>query len=259
MKKSAKFSSSEIELTLTELDGGKEESCPSLHSLIVVESGQGELAVEGGIVSVAAGDVILTRPLAYRRICSSENINYISLLFLPEMICPEGDPISRVLDFEGHARIYRDARAAVLLPRILEGLQLADELDEPFKHQYSLSVVRQALTALCSLSGEGMISAEDELGARICEYINENLREDLSLEKIARAFFISKFYLCRAFKEYIGSSIHGYIVAKRISLAKGLIDSGESASSVAYKVGFGDYSAFYRAYVKHVGRAPTQK
>jgi AraC-like DNA-binding protein len=39
--------------------------------------------------------------------------------------------------------------------------------------------------------------------------------------------------------------------------AKQLIESGETASSAAYKVGFGDYSSFYRAYVKVIGRSPT--
>ena len=36
-----------------------------------------------------------------------------------------------------------------------------------------------------------------------------------------------------------------------------MIEGGESASGAAYKVGFGDYSAFYRAYVKIVGKSPT--
>ena len=39
--------------------------------------------------------------------------------------------------------------------------------------------------------------------------------------------------------------------------AKQLIESGETASGAAYRVGFGDYSAFYRAYVKVLGVAPT--
>jgi homocysteine S-methyltransferase len=41
------------------------------------------------------------------------------------------------------------------------------------------------------------------------------------------------------------------------TLAKQLIEAGETASRAAYRVGFGDYSAFYRAYVKIVGKSPT--
>jgi AraC-like DNA-binding protein len=39
--------------------------------------------------------------------------------------------------------------------------------------------------------------------------------------------------------------------------ARQLIESGTTAAGAAEKVGFGDYSAFYRAYVKIVGKSPT--
>jgi AraC-like DNA-binding protein len=75
--------------------------------------------------------------------------------------------------------------------------------------------------------------------------------------QLAKRFFVSKYYLCRAFKKHNGISVHGYVNQKRVMYAKQLIESGETASSAAYRVGFGDYSAFYRAYVKIVGRSPS--
>ena len=100
---------------------------------------------------------------------------------------------------------------------------------------------------------------ERELGARVIKYLNEHIYKVVSLDKIAKKFFVSKFYLCRAFKKHNGISVHGYINQKRVMYAKQLIESGESASAAAYRVGFGDYSAFYRAYVKLIGRAPTSQ
>jgi AraC-like DNA-binding protein len=88
-------------------------------------------------------------------------------------------------------------------------------------------------------------------------YLNENLTRDMNLDTIARRFFVSKYYLCRAFKKHNGVSVHGYINHKRIMYAKQLIEQGDTASGAAYKVGFGDYSAFYRAYVKIIGKSPT--
>ena len=102
-----------------------------------------------------------------------------------------------------------------------------------------------------------MINNEGELGARVIRYLNENITRDVSLDSLAKRFFVSKYYLCRAFKKHNGISVHGYINQKRVMYAKQLIESGETASGAAYKVGFGDYSAFYRAYVKLVGKAPT--
>ena len=70
---------------------------------------------------------------------------------------------------------------------------------------------------------------------------------------------MSKFYLCRAFKEYAGISLFSYITAKRIVMADQLIERGEPATDVAYKVGFGSYSSFYRAYVKQNGHPPVRE
>ena len=100
---------------------------------------------------------------------------------------------------------------------------------------------------------------EGELGARVIKYLNEHIDKDVSLDKLAKRFFVSKYYLCRAFKKHNGISIHGYVNHKRVMYAKQLIESGETASAAAYRVGFGDYSAFYRAYIKLIGRSPTSQ
>lgn len=252
------FSSSTVEAHTERLSAGEQESCSDFHRLIFIGSGEGELAVEGGSSNVKPGDVILTRPMAYCRFSTREALEYTSVSFLLDEVIKEGDPLFGKLSLSGFAKVYSAEEIAEPLSLALSTLACADSFAEEYKREYAHSVLRQALIILLSRFGENIQGNEDSLGARICEYVNENITSELSLEKIARAFFISKFYLCRAFKSYVGSSIHGYVVQKRIGLAKRLIDSGESASSVAYKVGFGDYSAFYRAYVKHVGKAPTQ-
>ena len=107
-----------------------------------------------------------------------------------------------------------------------------------------------------SLIDEYQKYALDDLAVK---YLNEHIDRDVSLDKLAKKFYVSKYYLCRAFKKHNGISVHGYINQKRVMYAKQLIESGETASAAAYRVGFGDYSAFYRAYVKIVGRAPTSQ
>ena len=109
------------------------------------------------------------------------------------------------------------------------------------------------------LMQEKILRYGDEIGAKVARYINTYLDKNITLDEIASKFFLSKYYLCRMFKKYSGVSIHAYINHKRVMYAKQLIDSGENASAAAYKVGFGDYSAFYRAYVKALGKPPTSK
>ena len=91
----------------------------------------------------------------------------------------------------------------------------------------------------------------------VLNYINSNLENDLSIDTIASEFFISKYYLMRKFKNQIGSSIHNYVVQKRLILARSLISDGLSMSSVCSRCGFNYYSSFVRAFKKVFGVSPS--
>lgn len=89
--------------------------------------------------------------------------------------------------------------------------------------------------------------------APILTFIDNNLDGDLSLGALEKQFYINASYLSRIFKKCIGSSIHEYIVYKRISKAKKLIAEGLSASEVCSLCGFNDFSNFSRMFKRTVG------
>jgi len=85
--------------------------------------------------------------------------------------------------------------------------------------------------------------------SQIMTYINRNIGEELSLEKISRALFISKYHMCRIFKETTRMSIAGYILSQRLSLAKNMLISTEkSISEIALTCGFSGFSYFSRVF-----------
>lgn len=92
---------------------------------------------------------------------------------------------------------------------------------------------------------------------RIIRYLNKNLSANISLDDICRKFFISKSQLCRLFKKATGTTIWQYITIKRLNQARLLLREGEKPTKVCFECGFNDYSAFYRAYVKHYGHGPN--
>lgn len=98
----------------------------------------------------------------------------------------------------------------------------------------------------------------EPLGARAVRYLNAHITEPLSLDTVAGEFYVSKYYLCRAFKRHNGISVMGYLAGKRVMLARRMIEEGEVASVAAERVGFSDYSTFYRAYRKAYGKPPKQ-
>ena len=130
---------------------------------------------------------------------------------------------------------------------------------EKEKRAYLRALLSELLVLLSASEKSLPTRVKAPLADRVARYINLNIQGELALEQIARRFFVSKFYLCRAFKQARGYSIHSYIVECRLKYADELISLGETISSAAYKAGFSDYSTFYRAYVKKYKTPPSQK
>ena len=92
----------------------------------------------------------------------------------------------------------------------------------------------------------------------LLRYINHNLTEDLSIETLARKYYLSKYHMMRKFKEETGYTIHNYIISKRLLLARTKISEGPPILKAAQLSGFSDYTTFSRAYKKQFGTAPSQ-
>ena len=92
----------------------------------------------------------------------------------------------------------------------------------------------------------------------LLRYINHNLTEDLSIETLARKYYLSKYHMMRKFKEETGYTVHNYIISKRLLLARTKISEGTPILKAAQLSGFSDYTTFSRAYKKQFGTAPSQ-
>ena len=93
----------------------------------------------------------------------------------------------------------------------------------------------------------------------LLHYINQNLTEDLSIETLAKKYYLSKYHMMRKFKDETGYTIHNYIVNKRLLLARTKIREGMPVLKAAQLSGFTDYTTFSRAYKKQFGTAPSQQ
>ncbi len=88
------------------------------------------------------------------------------------------------------------------------------------------------------------------------DYINKNYAQELDLETIAKASYVSVSQLCRLFRRYCSTTVTRFIVSKRITMAKKLLTEGKSVMEVAFLSGFNDYAHFIRTFKKIVGVPP---
>ena len=237
------------------------DHCHDKYEITYLISPVGRYIVEGSEHKVTRGTLILVNPMSYHNVALDSDSKteaytiYFNKKGLPEMVNSLLDRICEGAEERG--LIFPSALVSEPLADCFERFSLCDRLSGDERDAYLSAVLSEIIVLLSAAEGERMRASEDELGARVARYLNSNIHKNLSLEKLARRFFVSKYYLCRAFKSYSGISLHAYVNQKRIIYAKQLIESGITASDAAERVGFGDYSAFYRAYVRIVGHSPT--
>lgn len=90
----------------------------------------------------------------------------------------------------------------------------------------------------------------------VLEFLKSNLHNKLSLNDIARNFYVSKYHLCHQFKEYTGFTINEYLINSRIIQAKKYLREGLSVQEAGEKSGFNDNSHFIRTFSKLSGISP---
>jgi YesN/AraC family two-component response regulator len=92
----------------------------------------------------------------------------------------------------------------------------------------------------------------------VIAYLNEHYTEDINLDILEKEFFLTKSYLCKAFRKATGLTIFNYIQKKRLTNVQELLETGMDITSAARISGFRDYSSFYRAHKKEFGETPRQ-
>jgi len=99
---------------------------------------------------------------------------------------------------------------------------------------------------------------KDSKISEILSYINENAMHKFTMDDLSEAVNISKYHMCRMFKESMGTTIGTFILSKRLSLAKHmLLETNFSITEIANKVSFSSPAAFSALFTKEIGCSPT--
>ena len=93
---------------------------------------------------------------------------------------------------------------------------------------------------------------------RIIEYINANFDNDISIQSIANALYLSKGKLASVFTQYSNVTLTEYVRNVRIKNANKLINMGYSITEAAFSSGFRNTRTFNNVYKRVMGITPTE-
>ncbi|AZB42160.1 helix-turn-helix domain-containing protein [Bacillus sp. FJAT-42376] len=110
----------------------------------------------------------------------------------------------------------------------------------------------------CRPDEEGLPDPKRLLVRNAKRWIEENYREDLTLQTIADALYISPYYFQKTFKEIEGKSPAQYAAEVRIKAAQAMMKEGAySIAEIASLTGFKKPSHFSRVFKRLTGESPS--
>lgn len=122
----------------------------------------------------------------------------------------------------------------------------------------TITLLTQIKRATGDHSAHTLEAEKPELLDRIMSFVENNYTQSITIDILAKAFFVSSSTVSHLLKQKIGVSFHRYVTQRRLIAAKSLIENGMLLEGVSTQVGFQDYSSFYRAFKQEYGISPRQ-
>ena len=122
-----------------------------------------------------------------------------------------------------------------------------------------LSLFFVYLNILCTKK-EFLFSEDDMVSHPLVEtvtkYIEDHIKEPITVEDLASQVHMSKYHFLRKFKELTGVTAHTFVTDKRLIVASEMLKEGVGITQAFADSGFSEYSVFLRNFKKAFGVSP---
>lgn len=198
--------------------------------------------------------------------CVSKQIREVTIQFSPDTVPPS---LLSKNQFSSIRKMFERAQNGLVFPLrdIMRVYALIDTLaaqPSGFRQMlsiweilYELSLSEQALTLSSNAFAQIEPSANSRRIARVEEYVNGHLGENIRLSVVAQIAGMTPNAFSRFFRQHAGRSLSDYIIDLRLgAAARLLVDSTRNVAEIGYECGFNNLSNFNRIFKRKKGMTP---
>ncbi|MDR1784998.1 MAG: AraC family transcriptional regulator [Spirochaetaceae bacterium] len=228
-------------------------------------TGEGEFFVENELYPIRPGSLFLfSEGVIHQSMASGAYSRYV-LHVSPETLREFSTRSSDIPAFIRRKPVRCAALEDTRYDRLLEKLRrLGKAQDDKFcadirKSLQLLDVLVRVITFFSGAESERKLQKPEFVQITpVLRYIQSNIDSPITLDSLAKTFFISKYYLCHLFKSATGLSVMDYIINYRILRARELLRKGIRVQEAADRAGFKNCAHFTRTFKLLTGIPPKQ-
>ena len=233
-----------------------DQKMPSMHyhasyELYYLEAGSREYFVEDRVFSVSAGTFVLIPPGKLHKTGGVYGLRTL-VIFSDAFLSRNYTPAA----MEGLLRCFSHLRIVPPENRQGECRALLKKLSD------STTELEFAVYLAVLLNELSKYTAEEDCNeymSRLVEYINSHYAQITGISQIAEHFFLSKYHLCRVFKNAMGITIIDYLNQVRVKNAGSFLTSTDkSIQQIATLCGFRSATYFSNLFKKQTGLSPRE-
>lgn len=233
-------------------------------------SGSIEIMVEDHLYQIQPWDMLIfPAGVMHKNMPVGNNLNYerAFIYATDNLLCSASRPECNLYEIfhtaaKNGQHHFRAGEEAVrnIVEKIDGVIALADDPSPSAQliNYCQMVIVLTLVSDIIRVPASNGFAAPDFKVSQILNYLNGHFTEEISLNDLANRFYTSKFHLLREFKEYTGTTIHQYLMEKRLVYAQLLLQSGTAPMEAAAACGFTDYAGFYRAFKRSTLVSPQE-
>ena len=231
--------------------------------------GKVDFRVEGRIFAMEPGDILLINPSELHQPQIGEEgvyeriVLWIDRTFLSQLGGEYAD-LAACFDHTapGHSNLLRPSKGRrAMLEDLLDRMVKEFYSDAAGSSLYVQGLLLQFLVEVNRMAQRYSRASlenfsEPDLVSQVLAYIGSHYNEEVTLEKLAAEFYVSKYHLSHEFSRRVGTSVYRYVIFRRLMHAREMLFEGVSPGEAYQLCGFRDYANFYRAFKAEYGISP---
>lgn len=226
-----------------------ENHCHARFEMIAVLEGDVSIMPEGRNYRLTANQTAIIPPLVYHTVEANKKCFYrrVTVLFdISAIPAPLRD------------KFADKAMSPIIIPShdVEELKNICCSENYEFYSPLADSIMTRTLYEYIKSGHESLVTPIDETLKNLLDYIDNNLCNKITLDDLSSHAARSKSSVCHMFSEKMKIPPKQYIIKKRLALANRLIKDGIPPTEAAMRIGYDNYSDFYRLYKKLYQETP---